>query len=109
MKLSQAIRNGAKLRPQARLAFFYAGKSCALGAAYEGYYGSTNTSMEEVADCLSRRFPVLRLLLNKSQVPSCIEGDGKDQYLLNNVVTTLNDYKGWTREQVADWVETFEE
>jgi len=110
MKLSEAIRLGAKLRPQCKGSFFCYGKlegSCALGAAYEGYYGSRGDSTEGVASSVSARFPILRLLVDRTKVPDCISGEN-DRFLLNNVVTSLNDYKGWTREQIADWVEGIE-
>lgn len=110
MKLSEAIRLGLKLRPQCRGSFFTYGKlegSCVLGAAYEGYYGTRGTTMESVADSLSQRFPILRQLVDRALVPDCIKNEN-DRHLLNNVVTTLNDYKEWTREEIADWVEGIE-
>ena len=41
IKLSQAIRIGAKLRPQCVGGMFVDGGSCAIGAAYEGLTGKT--------------------------------------------------------------------
>src|SRR5258708_1049300 len=41
MKLSAAIRIGAKMRPQIKGAYLRHGKSCAIGAAMEGALGIT--------------------------------------------------------------------
>lgn len=104
LKLSGAIRIGAKLRPQAKQYLFENGKSCALGAAYEVVYGypgdgvlsfpSSHSGMDP-KDCaewlgnrLSRAFPEIRRL----------PGGVQD-------VWEKNDH-GWTREQIADWLES---
>lgn len=82
-KLSEAIRIGARIRPQVRSRFFIDGKSCALGAAYEGMTGfqpSEEMMYEHV-------LPVL----------------GITQCLAESVAHK-ND-KGWTREAIADYLE----
>jgi len=117
MKLSEAIRLGAKLRPQCKSSFFSFEStpkgvsckgSCALGAAYEGYYGTRGDgSPETISDSLSKRFPVLHRVVDEQLVPDCIKRE-HGLHLVNNVIASLNDYKGWTREQIADWVEGIE-
>jgi hypothetical protein len=49
MKLSTAIRIGAKIRPQCARDFFYENGSCAFGAAYEAATGvmERNVIMED--------------------------------------------------------------
>lgn len=41
LRLSEAIRIGARIRPQCTSDLFHNGKSCVLGAAYEGATGFT--------------------------------------------------------------------
>lgn len=85
MKLSEAIRIGAKIRPQCVMAYFNGGASCALGSAYEAISGKnwlddTPSNWE----FFSGRFNVPESLLLQ--------------------ISLLND-RGTTREQIADWLE----
>ena len=86
MKLSKAIREGAKLRPQGFWRFFPENgvvKSCSLGAAFEATFGH-------------RDYSSWRDLL-----PYYPELEGK---LVDRIVH-MNDVQLMTREQIADWVE----
>jgi hypothetical protein len=85
LKPSQAMRIGAKLRPQCQYAPFSAGRSCALGAIWEGYGNPYRTAMESVC-------PVYELA-NKKLGP-----------VMTSRVYSLND-NGATREDIADWLE----
>lgn len=64
LKLSEAIRIGAKLRPQCVGYLFKGGASCALGAAYEALGGkpveadSTNPEYNRIYDDLYGRYGV---------------------------------------------------
>ncbi len=84
-KLSQAIRIGARLRPQCFDGnIFSGGKSCAIGAAYEGVTGRTfkgprYSRVEEI-------FPDLTFALTEQ-------------------IWMWNDSDGLTREQIADKLE----
>lgn len=81
-KLSEAIRIGARLRPQCTAVFFSDGASCAIGAAMEATgiaYGDTPNTGE-----LHKLFPAL------------------DEFAMS--IYAKND-DGWTREQIADWLE----
>lgn len=107
MKLSEAIRLGAMLKPQAHREFLTTeGASCALGAALDAVGGlSSISSFHDIA----ARWPWTR---GKAvRCPSCAAGAAaihtSPDDILDNVVI-LNDVHGWTREQVADWVETIE-
>lgn len=103
-KLSELIREGAKLHPQCKGVYFQIsdGKcfgSCAYGAALEAYTGaviygeySLNLDMLEMACGVARDTVVLHPILNQQ----------KKMYA---VVTALNDEHDWTREQIADWLE----
>ena len=82
MLLSEAIRLGGMLGPQIR-GYYVAenGASCALGAAIRALGLKPQSGYAE----LCRVFPGLR--------QSLVEG-----------IVHRNDFLGWTREQIADWV-----
>lgn len=91
LKLSAAIRIGAKLRPQCTGRMFKNGASCALGAAYEamtgrGYYDLPETDARAAA--------ALAYMYEKADVPFGL-----------SEVFFKND-EGWTREEIADWLES---
>lgn len=88
LKFSEAIRIGAKLRPQARGFLFLDGRSCALGAAYEGI-GRKPVEYRTAGDY-------------HGQYDVLYERFG---YELCNKVFKRND-AGDTREQIADWLES---
>lgn len=89
LKLSEAMRIGARLRPQCRGDLFDSVGSCALGAAYEGMTGKTDAFFHsDVSDL----FPQ-------------ILGVNGDLNEIGREVLEKNDGDGWTREQIADWLE----
>ena len=81
IKLSEAIREGAKLRPQCYGAFFRNGRSCALGAAYEYLTGDNDPCKCEL---------------------TLISRYGTD---IRNRVIYMNDGGLLTRERIADMLE----
>lgn len=105
MKLSEAIRLGAMLKPQAfgalygELAVVSPGDvlglraiatSCALGAAHDAGWRGTVPNI----------------------TPCCPVCSGRSYAPAGPVAATvmhLNDGHRWTREQIADWVETIEQ
>ena len=96
MRLSEAIRLGAMLRPQGFGIFsaqFGAKATCAYGAA---------------KDALGRDFRAVSewpWLITEYPCPDCgLSGVAA----LSIVSLHLNDYHRWTRERIADWVETIE-
>jgi len=96
MKLSEAIRLGAMLRPQAFSASTRHG-TCAVYAALDAI-GQFNNRRYEF-------FPILNL--EKQQCPEC----GSTHYGYSTLAGTifhLNDEHHWTRERIADWVATIE-
>ena len=82
MKLSKAIRIGARIRPQGFGAYFHVGRSCALGAAFEGMKGRPANSIG-------------RLIWDELGISP----------RLHDRIVDLNDAQHWTREQIADWLE----
>lgn len=88
MKLSTAIRIGAKIRPQCQGRYFKEGGSCALGAAFEGlggkpFDGDPSWQTKQAS---------AELLLKK------IYGNNVGGLWLKND-------EGESRESIADWLE----
>jgi hypothetical protein len=115
MRLSEAIRLGSLLRPQGFRALFTPfGASCALGAALEAT--GANFRPADSADftftldalleqrgwrCLATYIPAWREVLDLGiPTPRALD--------VLNMITALNDYAQWTRERIADWVESIE-
>lgn len=99
MKLSDAIRLGAMLKPQGVRGFLDDdGNTCALGAAAD--------AIGRLSDLLDGRFQEVAQwpFLNKPVAHPVTQ----QRRAMWDVVTTLNDIYGWTRERIADWVETIE-
>lgn len=94
MRLSTAIRLGAMLKPQSR---FGSGPldTCALSAALEAI-GVEGAPYARVI----KHFPLTCVCVAKP-----ISGE---LMLLISAVRELNDFNGWSREAIADWVETVE-
>jgi len=85
--LPRAIRIGAKLRGQTRNGdFFEDGCSCAIGAALEA------EGMQDRVGVAPTLWPELGFYI------------GPDQTLWEAIVL-LNDNAGWTREEIADWLD----
>lgn len=115
MRLSEAIRLGSMLRPKASGWFFRDGASCAQGAALEAM-GVTCADGDFEANVSMRPY-MKRLwpsLVNvKANCPTCGEEFSiisKRFETSRNMLAHLNNASGhdWTREQIADWVETIE-
>lgn len=98
MKLSEAIRLGAMLKPQAHLGFFDGQGTCAIGAAID--------AIGHLNDLLLGRFvefkewPVFNMPVTDpvTQWPT----------RLWDAVVALNDTHRWSRERIADQVEQWE-
>jgi hypothetical protein len=107
MKLSEAIRLGAMMKPQAYHSGAWDGKSCALRAAADAL-GIPDLqcarSGPQVLNYyeLQQRWP---RLAEQADCPACCCRHGS----LLSVVFHLNDSYRWTREQIADWVEQIEQ
>jgi hypothetical protein len=106
MRLSEAIREGAKLGPQwfgiltmsmpdGRVG------CCALGAAGLAVFGKDATINETA---IKGAFP---LLAKDAYYPGAA-AKFRAYRQVGACVTSLNDGERWTREAIADWVETVE-
>jgi len=82
LKLSEAIRIGARMRPQCRGTFFREGGSCALGAAVEAKEGHPTLNFDQNWESYF----------------------GAPMKIMEEV-TWMNDRSNFSREQIADWLE----
>jgi len=97
MRLSEAIRLGAALRPQAYFALFDGVGTCAFGAAFEanGWAPVRWSTGWNHAD------PEWRRPTNLTAVHPVTQG----VRLVKYIIISLNNVHRWTRERIADWVE----
>ena len=107
--LSEYIRLGAMLRPQAFGWFFKDGGSCAIGGVLEASglraYEEMMKSGPELQDQILARFPLLSIDVTHAQIPV------KSGWIYNvwsAIVTLNNEPNCWSRERIADWVEGIE-
>jgi len=97
LRLSEAIRTGARARQQCTEKLFLTGRSCAFGAAYEAVFGTP----EGVNGVLGFSELGLRLA---SAFPKFFKPSGAPNDLGQEIYGRNDD--GWTREQIADWLES---
>ena len=121
MLLSEAIRTGARLRPQAFGGLFcpviHGGPlgSCALGAAAEATYGSVAAALAAAAGLpranpepwgLLDRYPLLAEWDPPLPCGCSLEKVGP--LSVDAAITHLNDFHSWPRERIAKWVAMLE-
>ena len=102
MKLSEAIRLGAMMRPQAFHHLLTGGGSCAVGAAleangipYDESYVIQLPHDLDVAWCA--------ILLERH---ACPVDNRAESVRVGDLIVHLNDDHRWTREQIAEWLST---
>ena len=108
IKLSDAIRLGARKRPQGTGIYFPlladgTIASCALGAAIEGAVPDIDPCMPatDAFRMLGRLFGhVLRLEYTDPTMPEAVT----DRFPVESTIYHMNDDAGWSREQIADWL-----
>lgn len=119
MKLSEAIRLGAMLRPLQAFDVLFnpeTGATCAMGAAGEAV-GVLDTSRRNAwkTDAKSKAPKEWRWVVKPASCPLC--GDVFDMPVMfprykrdtQAVIVHLNNDHRWTRERIADWVQGIEE
>ncbi len=99
-ELAEAIRFGAKRRPDQAFGEYYHGPraSCALGAAFEGLYRLP----EEVGQLHPKRLDRLFDCL-EGTIRRCPEGCKKTLILAAMIIHLNDDHQG-DRERIAVWV-----
>lgn len=123
MKLSEAIRLGAMMKPQAKGMGYGKNESgettsCAIFAAVDAMGGFNSTLREgELVDgnarglnsdgkageaCFRKPKEWCAVLDHPQTCPQCGEKEWRGIYVIS---IHLNDLHGWTRERISDWVE----
>lgn len=104
MKLSEAIRLGAMLKPQGFGMLFDGEGTCANGAALDacGLLAEIGTHI------LKNRFPIVEVQAERCFVCEKYMAKLAFSTTLGGLVAHLNDDHKWTRERIADWVESQE-
>lgn len=99
MKLSEAIRLGAMLKPQGFGEYVRAGATCAMGAAFDAL-GALDVPFSE-----SEVFPIVSIVSPRCPICNARSYCGD----IGSMIFHLNDDHKWTRERIADQVEIWEE
>jgi len=99
---SEAIREGAKLRPQSFRQMYRDGSTCAIGAGYEAMTGGLEGVSAAVPEL---EYPYLKEP-STCPVSQCQDEDAVD---MTDVIIHLNDSHRWSRADIADWLEKEEE
>jgi hypothetical protein len=110
---SEAIREGAKLKPQVRVAYYSREGTCAIGAGLHAMFTEDATAdhlyhfeVEAVSEfpylSESVKCPVHRWW----NLASICRSARRSRI---RMISHLNDYHEWTRERIADWLESEEE
>lgn len=97
MKLSEAIRLGAMMKPQIRGAIETDHGTCAYGAALD--------AVGKLQECRSVGLHISLGWGDPFELVNC-PVCGKPFH--NKAIGHLNDFHCWTREAIADWVESIE-
>ncbi len=95
LKLSEAMRLGAMLKPQGFSGFRHNGRTCALGAVADSIGG---VSLDGVVSYYSH------LTVQPATCPACVSSAYSPKSLVGAIIH-LNDTHRWTRERIADWIE----
>lgn len=101
MKLSEGMRLGSMLKPQAVNDFVTEVGTCAISSAMDacGRLDVMRNCLRVPAECY-KRFPILG-----TNATCPVSGR---LMAVATLILCLNDVHLWTREQIADWVETIE-
>lgn len=107
MKLSDAMRLGATFRAQAFGLLFVENKdggidSCALGAVCE-VHGMQPVLDQQLPEWLFDTYPELDNVHTICPVSLCYATDSRS---ILSVIVHLNDHHQWSREAIADWLDS---
>lgn len=98
--LSEYMRLGAMLRPQAFGCLFDGVGTCANGAALEAMGWKPNRDSLDAWDAREDLVPILQTV--------AIDPIGGYPTYVGLIIVDLNNIHRWTRERIADWVESIE-
>lgn len=112
MKLSEAIRLGAMLKPQCFGRYFYRDGSCALGAAADALGVQVDQlcvgNGTIVPQIYASNWPRSSVTFMFMTVPPLCPACGQQRAAVDCLIRHLNDEHRWTREQIADVVARIE-
>jgi len=110
MKLSEAIRLGAMLRPQGRYCILGKAGTCALGAALEaaGHLDEWKRLHVLGSDKMNEFWFKREIWSDFRYSMSVHPVNSHVQAPVHDIIVELNDAHLWTRERIADWVATIE-
>ncbi len=97
MRFSEAIRIGARRRPQTKFRLFADGRSCAMGAAIEALTGLTDINID--LSRLRAAYPWAW----KIDTYAC-PLDCTIQYSISEIIMYLNDCHEWSREALLSFI-----
>lgn len=98
LKISEAMREGAKMHPQGRLYYCQDGKTCALGAACIGAGATCEQLAKSLIVSPSTFWPDIQTL--------AVHPVKMVDMRLEDIIANLNDQYDWTRERIAAWLDT---
>lgn len=100
--LAEAILEGSRRRAEQAFGHYFEGhgRSCALGAAYDGMYHLPSETGAAKPHQLDRLFDCL-----ENRVRRCPEAGCPKRLALGAIIVHLNDDHRWDRERIAHWVE----
>lgn len=108
LSLSQAIRLGAMLKPQAFGQLFDGESSCAQGAAADALGMGIDTWTAGTPTIWFTSWPDNVQWMFSTTPPACPEC-GQMRAAVDCLIRHLNDEHRWTRERIADHVEQIEQ
>lgn len=112
MKLSEAMRNGARKWPEARNLYIdqVDGSCCAMGAAYREVTGRSRVdysgfggSLNAARLAFKSAFPILGKVITPPAGSTYTT-----ELEMFDIINVLHHNDGWSREAIAEWVETVE-
>jgi hypothetical protein len=111
MKLSDAIREGAKEVKQGFGSYFYkqgqTQYACALGAASLGLAAVMKETIDPETYSFIPEFETPRRT-SRCPVPDCLGYCSNHNCQVDDLVIHLNDEHEWTFDQIADWIDCLE-
>ena len=109
--MSSFIRVGiANTKPLKRAACWYDADNSEwhadiLGCLFRGKFGQCTDSPRYVQFALDRNFPQIRKQIDRTLIPDAVWHEPYPD-CLGNVMMALQEDADWTREQIADWLES---
>ncbi len=107
MRLSEAIRLGAMMKPQGFGHYFYNGKSCGIGAAVDAIGRNSICGQDYLnRNEIEKEFPIINMAASCHECGVLFNGSPfAYPATIGGTIAHLNDDHRWTRERIADWVE----